>query len=73
MQQLESRPKMPIRPLTDQGAISILCPAFVRPLQKVAKVKETRKRRGKGQEKSLKRAMSKKVQILAYAHSPKIL
>ena len=42
-------------------------------MQKVARVKQARKRRGKGLEKSLKRAMAKKiqqVQILAYAHAP---
>ena len=32
-------------------------------MQKVARVKEARKRRGKGQEKSLKRAMAKKKKI----------
>lgn len=35
-------------------------------MQKVASVKEARKRRGKGQ----KKAMAKIVQILAYAHTP---
>ena len=36
-------------------------------MQNVARVKQARKRRGKGQEKSLKQAMAKK---LAYAHAP---
>ena len=36
-------------------------------MEKVARVKEARKRRGKGQEKCLKRAMEKKN---AYAHAP---
>ena len=36
-------------------------------MEKVARVKEARKRRGKGQQKSLKRAMAKQ---MAYAHAP---
>ena len=68
--------KWPIRPITDQGPIPgfVLSkhPTFWRSqkryeMQKVARVKQARKRRAKGQEKSLKQAMAKK---LAYAHAP---
>ena len=64
--------KRPIIPTIDKGPISRLYPNFYGGQrgceeQKVARIKEQRKRKGKGQEKNSERII---VQILAYEHSP---